>query len=134
MGSDDDALDRSSKFPGPNEESCFHPGAFYFGEFLGSMGASSIKYIHELTAENERLRAENTRQAKEIGELHYSDRQLSNTIDETGTVTVPKAEVPCDMGKYRIQQLGQLFITSQVFYRHILFNLLSILMMHVEHG
>lgn len=31
----------------------------------------------------------------------------------------------------QIEQLGQLFITSQVCYRHIFFNLLSILMMHV---
>jgi hypothetical protein len=31
----------------------------------------------------------------------------------------------------QIEQLGQLFITSQVCFRHIFFNLLSILMMHV---
>ncbi|KAI0275932.1 hypothetical protein BGY98DRAFT_989240 [Russula aff. rugulosa BPL654] len=65
---------------------------------------SAIKYIHELTAENERLRAENIRQAKELGEPNQSDRQLSSSVevaitgDETEG-TVPKAEVPCDTGK-----------------------------------
>jgi len=66
---------------------------------------SAIKYIHELSAENERLRAENIRQAKELGERHHhGDRQLSGSVevavtgDETEG-TVPKAEVPCDSGK-----------------------------------
>jgi hypothetical protein len=61
---------------------------------------SAIKYIHELTAENERLRAENIRQSKELGEQDHSDRQLSSSVevaitgDETEG-TVPKEEVPC---------------------------------------
>lgn len=65
---------------------------------------SAIKYIQELTAENERLRAENVRQAKQLGERHHSDRQLSSSVevaiiaDETEG-TMPKAEVPCDTGK-----------------------------------
>jgi hypothetical protein len=65
---------------------------------------SAIKYIHELSAENERLRAENIRQAKELGEGHQSDRQLSSSVEVAITGdeiegTVPKAEVPCDTGK-----------------------------------
>ena len=65
---------------------------------------TAIQYIHELSAENERLRAENTRQAKELGERHNNDRELSSSVevaiagDETEG-TVPKAEVPCDTGK-----------------------------------
>jgi hypothetical protein len=43
-------------------------------------------------------------QAKEIGERHHSDRQLSSSVDVAITGdetegTVPKVEVPCDAGK-----------------------------------
>jgi hypothetical protein len=64
---------------------------------------SAIKYIQDLTTENERLRAENSRQAKELGARHPNDRELSSSVevaiagDETGTV--PKVEVPCDSDK-----------------------------------
>jgi hypothetical protein len=61
----------------------------------------AIKYIHELTAENERLRVENMRQAKEIGGRHHSDRQLSSSVDVaiTGDETEGTAEAPCDAAK-----------------------------------
>lgn len=62
---------------------------------------SAIKYINELTAENERLRAENSRQVKELGARHNNDREMSSSVEVAGddTGTVPKAEVPCDSGK-----------------------------------
>jgi hypothetical protein len=55
----------------------------------------AIKYIHELTAENERLRTENSRQAKQLGEQHDNGRELSSSVEVAITEgTVPKAEVP----------------------------------------
>jgi len=66
---------------------------------------SAIKYIRELTAENERLRAENVRQAKELLDRHDNDPELSSSGDvaiagnDDNDDTVPKAEVPSDRGK-----------------------------------
>jgi hypothetical protein len=63
---------------------------------------TAIKYIRELTTENERLRAENLRQAKELADRHINDPELSSSGevaiagDETTDGTVPKAEVPGD--------------------------------------
>jgi len=60
---------------------------------------SAIKYIRELTAENERLRAENVRQAKELVERHNNEPELASSgvvavARDDNDGTVPKAEVP----------------------------------------
>ncbi|KAI9507779.1 hypothetical protein F5148DRAFT_71211 [Russula earlei] len=59
---------------------------------------SAIKYIRELTAENERLRAENIRQAKEFAEWRNNPELSSSGVVAVATgdvddgTTVPKAE------------------------------------------
>jgi len=61
---------------------------------------AAIKYIRELTAENERLRAENIRQAKKLAERHSNEPELASSgvvtvaRDDNDGATVPKAEVP----------------------------------------
>ena len=67
---------------------------------------AAIKYIRELTTENERLRGENIRQAKELSDRQNHDPELSSSGevaiagDDTTDGTVPKAEVPSDsLGK-----------------------------------
>ncbi|KAH9968365.1 hypothetical protein BGW80DRAFT_1462039 [Lactifluus volemus] len=70
---------------------------------------SAIKYIRELTAENERLRAENVRQAKELMDRHndpntgdvgvVGDDDNDDDDDELEDDAAPKAEVPSDEGK-----------------------------------
>ncbi|KAI0299617.1 hypothetical protein BC826DRAFT_1184019 [Russula brevipes] len=65
---------------------------------------SAIKYIRELTAENERLRAANVKQAKELADRHSNDPELSSSgkvamAEDDGDGTVPKAEVPDESGK-----------------------------------
>ena len=67
---------------------------------------AAIKYIRELTTENERLRAENIRQAKELTDRQNHDPELSSSGevavagDDTADGTVPEAEVPGDsLGK-----------------------------------
>jgi hypothetical protein len=63
---------------------------------------AAIKYIRELTTENERLRAENLRQAKELADRQINDPELSSSGevaiagDDTTDGAVPKAEVPSD--------------------------------------
>jgi hypothetical protein len=65
---------------------------------------AAIKYIRELTAQNERLRAENVKQAKELADRHDNDPELSSSgkvamAEDDGDGTVPKAEVPDESGK-----------------------------------
>jgi hypothetical protein len=67
---------------------------------------AAIKYIRELTTENERLRAENIKQGKELADRQNHDPELSGSGevaiagDGTSDGTVPKAEVPGDsLGK-----------------------------------
>jgi len=67
---------------------------------------SAIKYIRELTTENERLRAENIRQAKELADRQNHDPELSSSGEvalaggDATDGTVPEAEVPGDtLGK-----------------------------------
>lgn len=67
---------------------------------------SAIKYIRELTAENERLRAENVKQAQELADRpsHDPERSSSGEVAITGETNdndddndvVPKAEVPVE--------------------------------------
>jgi hypothetical protein len=63
---------------------------------------AAIKYIRELTTENDRLRAENLRQAKELADRQISDPELSSSGevaiagDDATDGAVPKAEVPGD--------------------------------------
>ncbi|KAH8994147.1 hypothetical protein EDB86DRAFT_2927113 [Lactarius hatsudake] len=67
---------------------------------------SAIKYIRELTAENERLRAENVKQARELADRpsHDPERSGSGEVAITGETNdndddddvVPKAEVPVE--------------------------------------
>ncbi|KAI9430970.1 hypothetical protein H4582DRAFT_2012683 [Lactarius indigo] len=67
---------------------------------------SAIKYIRELTAENERLRAENVRQAQELADRpsHDPERSSSGEVAIAGETNdndddddvVPKAEVPVE--------------------------------------
>jgi hypothetical protein len=67
---------------------------------------AAIKYIQDLSAENERLRAENVRQAQELANPHSHDPELSSSgevaisgdvIDSDGdNEVVPKAEVPAE--------------------------------------
>jgi hypothetical protein len=64
---------------------------------------SAIKYIHELTADKV-CEQENIRQAKQLGERHDNDRDLSSSVEvaiarDEPEGTVPKAEVPCDSSK-----------------------------------
>ena len=63
---------------------------------------AAIKYIRELTTENERLRAENLRQATELADRQVNDPELSSSGEvaiaggDTTDGAVPKAEVPGD--------------------------------------
>ncbi|KAH9172671.1 hypothetical protein EDB89DRAFT_2229291 [Lactarius sanguifluus] len=67
---------------------------------------AAIKYIRELTAENERLRAENVKQAQELADRpsHDPERSGSGEVAITGETNdndddsdvVPKAEVPVE--------------------------------------
>jgi hypothetical protein len=69
--------------------------------------APAIKYIRELTVENERLRAENVRQAKELMDRHNNDPNTGDAgnvgivgdDDNDEDDTAPKADVPSDEGK-----------------------------------
>lgn len=60
---------------------------------------AAIKYIRELTAENERLRAENLKQGKELAERHNNEPELASSgvvavARDDNDGTMPKAEVP----------------------------------------
>jgi hypothetical protein len=69
--------------------------------------APAIKYIRELTAENERLRAENVRQAKELMDRNNNDPNTGDVgivgdddnDEDDEDDAAPKADVPSDEGK-----------------------------------
>jgi len=68
-------------------------------EIIDLFCCAAIKYIGELTTENERLRAENVKQAKELADRRNSDPELSSSGEvaiagDDIDGTVPKAEVP----------------------------------------
>jgi hypothetical protein len=69
---------------------------------------SAIKYIRELTAENERLRAENGRQAQELANRHSHDPEQASSgevaitgdandnDDDNDDIVPPKAEMSAE--------------------------------------
>ena len=67
---------------------------------------AAIKYIQDLRAENERLRAENVRQGQELTDRHNHDPERSSSGEvaitgdandgDDGKDVVPTAEVPVE--------------------------------------
>jgi hypothetical protein len=69
---------------------------------------AAIKYIRDLTAENERLRAENGRQAQELADRHSHDPEQASSgevaitadandnDDDNDDVVLPKAELSAE--------------------------------------